>query len=122
MLFSGCCLSDLALNLFGRRFERDAPAALPIKCSVVDNGTCSFDSKKKTAHLESPSKTSAYSSMKSTATATMSGLAIPAAGEIVPMSGCCAAPLRACRCGWPRLLHDYRLNDRNATARRRCGP
>lgn len=83
MLFSGCCLSDLALNLFGRRFERDTPSALPIKCSVVDNGARPFDSKKKTAHLESPSKTSAYSSMKSTATVTMSGLAIPAAGEIV---------------------------------------
>lgn len=83
MLFSGCCLSDLALNLFSRRFGRDTPAELPIKCSVVDNGTRPFDSKKKTAHLESPSKTSAYSSMKSTAAATMSGLAIPAAGEIV---------------------------------------
>lgn len=37
----------------------------------------------KAAHLESSSKTLAYSSMKSTATATMSGLVIPAAGEIV---------------------------------------
>lgn len=58
-------------------------ATKAIYCGAANRERLLFRRLGKAVHLESSSKTPAYSSMKSTATATISGSVIPAAGEIV---------------------------------------